>query len=243
MMVFVLVLKKDTEGRIFLNPQSWALLCGAASVEQQDSLLAEVEQQLNTPYGVMMLAPSYTKMREDVGRVTQKSAGSAENGSIYNHAAAFYAYSLYQAGKNDQAFDVLSKMLPTEDDTLVRGQLPIYIPNYYRGAYFQYPEHAGKSSHLINTGTISWVYRCINEELCGLKGKAGKLVVAPKLPSSLNKLSGTRYFQGAEYHFVIEKADVEAVQVALDGVSQASNEITHIGAGNFATLTIKSAKR
>src|SRR5690625_8008733 len=78
-------ISKDAEGRIFLNPQSWAILAGTCTEQQREKMIAAVEAQLETPYGVMMLAPSYTAMREDVGRVTQKHPGSAENGSVYNH--------------------------------------------------------------------------------------------------------------------------------------------------------------
>ena len=59
---------KDKEGRIFLNPQSWAILGGAANEEQRKKMIAAVEAQLETPYGVAMLAPAYTAMRDDVGR-------------------------------------------------------------------------------------------------------------------------------------------------------------------------------
>lgn len=72
-------------------------------------MLNEIERQLNTPFGVMMLAPSYTKMREDIGRLTQKHPGVAENGSVYNHASAFYVYSLYQVGEYNQAFQLLKR--------------------------------------------------------------------------------------------------------------------------------------
>src|SRR5471030_929094 len=104
-------------------------------------MLAEVERQLDTPYGVAMFAPPYSAMREDVGRVTQKHPGTAENGAVYNHAAAFYIYALYSVGEKDNAFRLLRKMLPGPDpeDIIKRGQLPVFIPNYYRGAYRQFP--------------------------------------------------------------------------------------------------------
>ena len=41
----------DKEGRIFLNAQSWAMLSGAADAEKRASMLAEIEAQLDTPYG------------------------------------------------------------------------------------------------------------------------------------------------------------------------------------------------
>ena len=157
----------DSEGKIFLNPQAWALLSDAASSEQQDSLVNAVEVQLESPYGVEMLGPPFSAMREDVGRVTQKFPGSAENGSIYNHAAAFYIYGLYSSGYGDKAFRVLRKMIPGPDeaDYLQRGQLPVFIPNYYRGGYKEFARTAGRSSQLFNTGTVSWVYRSLIDGL------------------------------------------------------------------------------
>ncbi|MEO0627754.1 MAG: amylo-alpha-1,6-glucosidase, partial [Bacteroidota bacterium] len=95
--------RQDQEGRIFLNPQAWALLAEAADAGQQKSIIEAVEENLETPYGVELLAPSFTAMRADVGRVTQKHPGSAENGSVYNHAAAFYIYALYKIGQPDKA--------------------------------------------------------------------------------------------------------------------------------------------
>ena len=209
--------EKDAEGKIFLNPQSWAMLSGAASESQQLTMIEAITKQLMTPYGVMMLAPSYTKMVEDIGRVTQKHPGVSENGSVYNHAAIFYAYSLFQTGHNNLAFEVIKKMLPSIEHCEKTGQLPLYVPNYYRGAYHQFPKQAGRSSHLFNTGTIPWLYRCLVEELCGLKGGNGALIIAPKLPDHMSEISGQRLFRGAIINFTIEKtAAVSCIETYLN---------------------------
>lgn len=192
----------DSEGRIFLNPQSWALMAGTPNAEQQQKMLEAIDAQLDTPYGVMMLAPAYTAMREDVGRVTQKHPGAAENGSIYNHAAAFYAWSLYSIGDADRGFNIIRKMIagPDHSDLLQRGQMPVYIPNYYRGAYYQFPRTAGRSSQLFNTGTVAWVYRCLVEGLFGLKGTPNGIQIAPNLPSNWPEASVSRKFRDAILH-------------------------------------------
>ncbi|MEO0972433.1 MAG: hypothetical protein AAFX85_05000, partial [Pseudomonadota bacterium] len=124
---------RDDEGRIYLNAQSWAILAGVASPEQSRQIIAAVQQELSTPFGMMILAPAYTHMHEDIGRVTQKHPGTAENGSIYNHAAAFFIRALYQLGQADLAYAELLKMLPLSDDAAQREQLPVFVPNYYRG--------------------------------------------------------------------------------------------------------------
>ncbi|WP_323815823.1 GH36-type glycosyl hydrolase domain-containing protein [Cellvibrio sp. NN19] len=212
-------ISKDKEGRIFLNPQSWAILGGAANEEQRKKMIAAVEAQLETPYGVTMLAPAYTAMRDDVGRVTQKHPGSAENGSVYNHAAIFYIYSLFTIAEKDRAYKLLRQMIPgpSEADYLQRGQLPVYIPNYYRGAYYQYPRTAGRSSQLFNTGTVSWVYRCLVEGVFGLQGDEKGLRINPQLPSAWSEAKAIRQFRGAEFHVAIARADVDRIQVRCNG--------------------------
>ena len=214
--------ESDSEGRIFLNPQAWALLSESADAEQKKKLIAAVEKQLETPYGVMMLAPAYTKMRDDVGRVTQKFPGSAENGSVYNHAAAFYVYSLYQHGESDRAFRLLRQMLPGPDaaDYLQRGQLPVFIPNYYRGAYYQYPRTAGRSSQLFNTGTVHWVYRCLIDGLLGLRGDRKGLRIDPQLPEGWNEIKIKRHFRGSHFTIVVRRSRVDAPRLTIDGVEQ-----------------------
>jgi len=218
--------EQDHQGKIYLNPQSWALLSGAASTEQQSKMVEAINQQLMTPQGVMMLAPSYTEMVEDIGRITQKYPGVSENGSVYNHAAIFYAYSLYQVNQADAAFDVIKKMLPSFENSAITGQLPLYIPNYYRGAYHQFPQHAGRSSHLFNTGTIAWLYRCLVEELCGLKGGNGVLHILPKLPKELTKISGQRIFRKTIINFTIEKsAEILTQETILDNRHIKNNQL------------------
>ncbi len=235
----------DIEGRIYLNPQSWAILGGAADTAQCQTMVAEIEQQLETPYGVTMFAPAYTAMRDDVGRVTQKYPGSAENGSVYNHAAVFYIYSLYSLaektqGYQDRAYKLLRQMIPgpSEADYLQRGQLPVFIPNYYRGAYKQFPRTAGRSSQLFNTGTVSWVYRCVIEGLCGLKGDEHGLVINPKLPKEWNEMKLVRKFRGATFVVNIQRANVSVVEVREAGELLPEARINNIIAGKEYRLDI-----
>ena len=234
-------IKKDPEGRIWLNPQSFAMLGGAANRQQISRILPQVDSQLTTPYGVLMFAPPFTKMREDIGRVTQKAIGSAENGAVYNHAGVFYIYSLYKlGGQQDRAFTHLRQLIPgpSEADYRQRGQLPIYIPNYYRGGWREFPRTAGRSSQLFNTGTVSWAYRCVIEGLCGLRGDAEGLVIRPQLPSAWDAIKVTREFRGATFHLDIRRADVNDVTVKLGDKVLPEPRITGFKAGETYRLSV-----
>lgn len=231
----------DAEGRIFLNPQSWAILAGTCSEAQQSSMIAAIEAQLETPYGVMMFAPAYTAMRDDVGRVTQKHPGSAENGSVYNHAAAFYAYSLYQTGETDRAYRLIRQMIPGDSDAdyRQRGQMPIYIPNYYRGAYYQFPRTAGRSSQLFNTGTVAWVYRTLIESLFGLRGTQDGLLIRPALPTEWDEVKVVRQFRGARFgvrYLRTAKSDQKGIWV--DGHRLEGDCITDIRPGKLYQVKV-----
>jgi cellobionic acid phosphorylase len=232
---------RDREGRIFLNAQSWSILSGAPDARQRALMIQAVAEQLETPYGVMTLAPAFTAMRDDIGRVTQKFPGSAENGSVYNHDAVFYIYSLYAVGERDRAFRLLRQLIPGPDaaDFKQRGQLPVFVPNYYRGAYHQHPRTAGRSSRLFNTGTVSWLYRCLVEGLFGVKGDRHGLVIQPQLPSHWDRARVTRTFRGATFEIEMRRErGVSHVQVALGGQSLPDNRVTNIAPGRTYHLTV-----
>jgi cellobionic acid phosphorylase len=239
-------IKDDKEGRIWLNPQSWSILGGAADEEKIKKMLPQVDEQLDTPYGVVMFAPPFTKMREDIGRVTQKYPGQGENGSVYNHAAAFYAWALYGIDEADRAYETLRKMIPgpDEEDVLRRGQLPIFIPNYYRGGHGieNLDRTAGRSSQLFNTGTVSWVYRCFIEGLCGLRGVREGLKVDPKMPSQWEDMTVTRIFRNATFEVDIKREDVEEVEVVVDGKKVHGNIIRESESGKTYKIEVKVPK-
>ncbi|KAH9884994.1 glycoside hydrolase family 94 protein [Xylariomycetidae sp. FL2044] len=241
--------RADAEGRIWLNPQTWSILSGAAGPEQVARMLPAVDAHLGTPYGVAMFAPPYRGMREDVGRVTQKYPGSAENGSVYNHAAVFYVHALYGMGsgggtggvEKDRAFRALRQMIPgpAPEDYVRRGQLPVYIPNYYRGAWREYPRTAGRSSQLFNTGTVSWVYRCFIEGLCGLRGVPDGLEVGPQLPGHWKGMKVERRFRGAVIRALIRRTDdVKEVALLVDGEQIQGTRLTGIQPGKTYELTV-----
>ena len=224
----------DEEGSIYLNPQSWALLSGIATPRQVSKILEAVEERLVTRFGTMLLAPAYTAMREDIGRVTQKHPGTAENGSIYNHASTFYIHALYGLGEDNRAYRELRRMIPgpSDEDFAQRGQLPVFVPNYYRGAVDELPRTAGRSSQLFNTGAASWLYRIIIESLFGLRGHVDGLQVKPQLPSVWQAASATRRFRGAVFSVRCHRDDaVSRARVAVDDKPLQDNIIKDIEAG------------
>ena len=110
--------------------------------------------------------------------------------------------------------------------------MPVYIPNYYPGAWRQHPRTAGRTSQLFNTGTVSWAYRCLVEELFGLKGDKHGLLIQPQLPSHWSEAKATRQFRGATFAVELRRnSRVAQTQVSIDGQALPAHSITHIQPG------------
>ena len=75
----------DTEGRVHLESNAWAVLSGAADGEKADKALDAIDQYLYTPYGLLLNTPSYTVPDDDIGFVTRVYPGVKENGAIFSH--------------------------------------------------------------------------------------------------------------------------------------------------------------
>ncbi|MFC1453536.1 GH36-type glycosyl hydrolase domain-containing protein, partial [Verrucomicrobiota bacterium] len=210
---------RNKEGRIYLNPQAWAFISGTVTdpIRLRQCIMS-VHKHLMTPSGPMMLAPAYTGMREEIGRLTLKAPGTYENGAVYCHAALFYAYGLFVVRQAEQAFHVLRLLLPGwKTHTLQRAQqLPVYIPNCYRGR--DAGESAGRSSHEPNTGTSAWFYLTVVTRLLGVRAQFDGLRLDPQLPAAWRRAAVWRRFRGAEYEIEIRRsARVKATEVVLDG--------------------------
>src|SRR5690606_36051121 len=164
------------------------------------------------------------------------------NGAVYNHAAAFWLHALYAVGESDRAWRTLRAMLPGPDagDCLQRGQLPVFVPNYYRGAWRLHPRTAGRSSQLFNTGTAAWLYRCLAESLFGLRGDGDGLRIAPQLPSHWPRARALRRFRGAEFDVEIERVQgLPQTRVIVDEQQLEGDRIAHVLAGHRHAVRVE----
>ncbi len=161
----------DDEGRIFLNTQVWAVISGIACDERLASIISIIDK-LSTPFGERLLYPPFSKWNEIWGRISVKQAGTSENGSVYNHAVMFKAYSDCVRGDINAAYKTIKNILPTNplNPPEINGQLPLFISNYYYA--LDGSPNMGKSSCNYGTGTASWFMWLIIKHII-VKGLSG----------------------------------------------------------------------
>jgi cellobionic acid phosphorylase len=220
----------EQEGKIYLNAQSWAMLCGATDTEREHAIRRAVGHYLATPFGHLVLGPGYTKMQDDIGRLSQKVAGYSVNGSVYCQASVFYAYALMKRGYADDGYEALRRLLPPwkTHQTRTSSQLPVYIPNFYRGT--AHKQVAGKSHRYVNTGTAAWFYRCVVEMLLGFRATGTGVYLAPCLPDIWDQAKIRRQYLGKTWDVeYVRDTRGEKTRLYVDGKECSS---PHIEAGH-----------
>ena len=230
----------EPEGRIYLNPQSWAVLAGVARGDRADRCLESVRANLETDCGTAVLAPPYRHERARIGRLTNKVPGTAENGSVYCHAAMFHACALAVAGQGDRAVACFRRLLPTvrQHPVETSRHIPIWMPNYYVPPTC---EHGGLASDLYLTGTAPWCFIFIREYVFGVRPGPDGLTVRPCLPADWRECRMVRPFRGDSYDITIRNPAASrtgSVRIEMDGNAIDGETIPLVGDGRRHAVVV-----
>ncbi len=193
------------EERIFLNPQTWAVLGEVDERERLESVMDEVENRLKCAFGYVQCAPSFDKGDDTIGRVSYFQKGLVENGAVYNHGVAFKIAADCKLGRGDNAYRSLKLISCDNPDNLGSGVEPYAVSNMYIGPENEYL--AGHAPMSWVTGTAGWLYRCVTEFICGVKPTLKGLKIEPCLPTGWNGTKLTRKFRGEIYDITFEEGD------------------------------------
>lgn len=197
--------KRDTEGRIFIEPQGWALFSGVAGPRRAARIAAAVNRELRVPYGVLLMGPAYTSFRADVGRLANDAPGLVENGSVYVQGALFYAYGLAKAGMADASWDLLCRLLPSNprNPAAVSTLEPFQITNSYQGPASRHP---GRAMFAWRTGSAGWYLKTIWDGLLGIVPDYDGVRIDAHLPRAWgSRVTATRRIRGRDVTFVFAR--------------------------------------
>ena len=204
---------ENAEAKIYLNPQSWAVLANLADKKTLEGFMDTVEKRLACPFGYVQNAPAYTKGSETLGRSSYFQPGLIENAAVYNHGVSFKVVADCMLGRGDIAYSTLKKIRFDNPDNPNNGMEPYAVSNMFVGPENDYI--AGYAPMSWITGTAGWLYRATTEYLCGVRAEFNGLRVSPCFPSSWNALRAVRRFRGATYE--IEYVRGTEYKLVVDG--------------------------
>ena len=189
---------KNEEGKIYLNPQSWAILSGVAGDLHQKKLLASVEKFLETDFGPALFAPQYTKYDPKIGRITAFAPGTKENAAIFSHACAFMIVAYAQAHLGEKAFELFKKITPLNGakKTNIYKAEPYVYAEYCHGLGNQ---EFGEGAFTWNTGTAAWMFMAAHQWILGVRPTYEGLLIDPVIPKGWREFYIEREFRGSLY--------------------------------------------
>ena len=194
--------RKNREGKIFLNSQSWAILAGVPKGDRLRKLLSSVDKYLETKHGYALFYPAYSKWDKRLGRMSMFSEGTKENASIFCHAAMFMIAADCVVGRGNRAYANLRKIMPnTQDDYSRYKTEPYAFAEYLVGR--EHPYLFGEGEFTWITGTAGWGFMALTEYIIGVKPEVNGLRISPCIPSHWDKVTMERPFRGDTYEVII----------------------------------------
>ncbi len=187
------------EGKIHLNPQTWAILTGVAPADRAALAWNAVKDKLVTPYGPLLLSPAYTIPDPDIGYITRYSPGSRENGGVYMHAATWAlaaACKMKDVAAAGKIWNSISPALRGKDADGYAAE-PYVTPGNVDGPLSETPGRAGWTWY---TGSAAWLNRVSLEWILGIRpvwtAESEGLSIDPCPPADLGKVSVRRVWRG-----------------------------------------------
>lgn len=184
-------------GKLWLNPQSWAVMSGAGTKEQNESAMGHVYETLKTQTGLRLIYPGFKTYPEVTDPFTGYNPGNGENGAIFCHANGWAVIAQALLGDGDKAWEYYTLLAPQK--ALERVGLQTYRAEPYAWASNivgpENPKHGWANVTHI-TGTAAWMDIAANQFLLGIRPKLTGVQIAPVMKSDWKEMYAERVYRG-----------------------------------------------
>lgn len=165
--------ERNGKSHMMLTSQVFPVMGGTATKEQVAAIVKSADEYLyDGSCGGYRLNTNFEEIKTDMGRMFGFAYGEKENGAVFSHMTVMYANALYQRGFAEEGFRALNALYAQSMDfekSLIYPGLPEYFGRGGRGLY-----------HYL-TGSASWYMLTVINQMFGVRGEYGDLIVEPKL--------------------------------------------------------------
>ena len=226
----------NDEGKIFLMPNTWAVISGAADEQRAAIVMNSVTKYLLRDFGTLLNYPAFTKPRPDIGYVTRYAPGLRENGGVYTHAATWAVWAYTLVGQPNLAYEAYRRICPPNrsGDIDTYKAEPYVTPGNIDGPLSEY---YGRGGWTWYTGSSQWLHRVATHWILGIRPQKDGLLVDPSIPSDWSECRVTRKFRNATYeisvhnpahlHSGVKSMSVDGVMVQGNLIPIFADGLTH----------------
>lgn len=187
--------KSCESGRIFLNPQTWAILTESGPADRLAAAWESVREHLLRDMGPLLLAPAYSVPDREVGYITRYTPGSRENGGVYMHAAVWALAAACKQKDQRAATSIWRSFSPPvrgEDSDAYRAE-PYVTPGNIDGPDSATPGAAGWTWY---TGSAAWLHHVSLTHVLGIRPVFDGLEIDPCPLEGMGKVGVVRTWRG-----------------------------------------------
>lgn len=198
--------KANEEANIWLNPQTWSVISGAAKDEKAKAALDKVYNKLNTKYGAMLFYPAFRKYGLPVARMSLFNAGTKENAGIFSQPQGWLILAETIIGNGNRAYEYFTEINPAamNDHAEVRKLEPYAHGQATEG--IDTLNHGRSHVHWL-TGTASTVMVSMVNGILGLQPQYDGIIINPCIPSSWKNFKMNKIFRGKLLNIIVENKE------------------------------------
>lgn len=228
------------EGRIFLEPQPWAVMSGAATPEQARQAMDSVQSQLATEWGIMICTPPIKNTPYHTVRAALLNAGQKENAGIFCHTQGWAVIAEAILHRPDRAYAYYRAYMPSAyNERAEVRQIEPYV--HCQSTHSIHSRRAGASRLPWLSGTAAWSYFAATQYLLGIQPDYDGLRIDPCLPSAWPEISVHRRFRGKDFAIRIRRGSqgYGVKSLALNGKPVAGNLLPIADCGEKNTVEVQ----
>ncbi|MBO3287483.1 glycosyl transferase [Paenibacillus sp. FSL M8-0228] len=191
--------KDCEEGQIFIEPQGFCVMAGIGVEEGlAHKALDSTRDRLETPYGIVLQHPSYSRYYINLGEISSYPPGYKENAGIFCHNNPWIMMAEAVIGRGDRAFELYSKIAPAylEDISDIHRTEPYVYAQMIAG---KDAVREGEAKNSWLTGTAAWNFIAITQSILGIQPEWDGLRIDPCIPTAWDEFIVTRVFRGDTY--------------------------------------------
>jgi len=195
--------KAETEGSIFLNSQTWAVMSGAADSAQAEKCMDSCHQHLATKFGLMLCDPPFMTVPCQEIRAVLFNPGMKENSGIFCHPQGWAVIAETMLGRGNRAYEYYRAYMPAAyNERAEIREIEPYV--HCQSTHGRYSRRHGASRLPWLSGTATWSYVAGTQHILGIRPDWDGLCIDPVIPSNWDGFSVERRYRGATYKICVK---------------------------------------
>lgn len=199
--------KENEEGRIFIETQGFCVMA-CVGIEDGSAIKAldSARKYLDTPHGMVLLNPAYTRYHPELGEISSYPPGYKENAGVFCHNNPWIMVAETVVGRGGPAFECWSKIAPAyrEEISDVHRTEPYVYSQMIAGKDAQ---RHGEAKNSWLTGTAAWNFVAISQYILGIRPDYEGLLLDPCIPEDWDGFKAVRKFRGSVYEIHVKNPD------------------------------------